>query len=41
MQVIDGKETYDAMNASGGIQSTTMVRAVENGISLAPTASFR
>ena len=31
MQIIDNIETYDVLNASGGIQSTTLARLVEKG----------
>ena len=32
MQIIDGKETFEVCNVSGGIQSTTMAHAIFNGV---------
>lgn len=31
MNIIDGKETYDIANSSGGVQSTTMAHMIANG----------
>ena len=31
MNIVDGTPTYDVMNASGGVQSTTMFRMVQKG----------